>query len=40
MKGRIPFCPMDMIMIVLVELEYLEGLVKLRRKKKNETSQA
>jgi hypothetical protein len=40
MKGRISFSPMEMIIIMLGELEYLEGLVKLGRKKKDETRQA
>jgi hypothetical protein len=37
MKGRISFSPMEMIIIVPRELEYLEGLVKLGRRIKDET---
>jgi hypothetical protein len=37
MKGKISFSPMEMIVIMLEELEYLEGLVKLGRRKNNET---
>jgi len=40
MKGRKTFSPMEMIITVPIELEYLEGLVKLGRRKKNETRQA
>jgi hypothetical protein len=40
MKGRISFSPMEMIITVLGELEYLEGLVKLGRRKNDETRQA
>ncbi len=36
MKCRISLTPMETIMKVLKELEYLEGLVKLGRRKKNE----
>jgi hypothetical protein len=36
MKGWISLIPMETIMKVLGELEYLEGLVKLARRKKNE----
>jgi hypothetical protein len=39
MKGKISFSPMEMIIIVLEELEYLEGLVKLGRRRKDETRQ-
>jgi len=39
MKGKISFSPVEMIIIMLKELEYLEGLVKLERRKKNETKQ-
>jgi hypothetical protein len=39
MKGKISFSPTEMI-IVLEELEYLEGLLKLGKKKKDETRQA
>jgi hypothetical protein len=40
MKGRISFSPMEMIIIVPGELEYLEVLVKLGRRKNNEIRQA
>jgi hypothetical protein len=40
MKGRISFSPMEMIIIVPEELEYLGVLVKLRRRKNDETRQA
>jgi hypothetical protein len=36
MKGRISLTPMETIMKVVGELEYLEGLVKLTRTKKDE----
>jgi len=36
MKGRISLTPMEIIMKILGELEYLEGLVKLARKMKDE----
>jgi hypothetical protein len=39
MKGRISFSPMEMIIIVPIKLDYLEDLVKLGRRKKNETRQ-
>jgi hypothetical protein len=39
MKGRISFSPMEMIITLPIELEYLEGLVKLGRRKKDETRQ-
>jgi len=40
MKGRISFSPMEMIIIALRELEYLEVLVKVGRRKNDETRQA
>jgi hypothetical protein len=36
MKGQISLTPMEIIMKVLGELEYFEGLVKLARKRKDE----
>jgi hypothetical protein len=36
MKGRISLTPMETIMKILGELEYLEGLVKLAKRKKDE----
>lgn len=39
MKGRISFSPMEMIITMLGELEYLEGFVKLGRRKKDKTRQ-
>jgi hypothetical protein len=39
MKGKISFSFMERIIIMPIELEYLEGLVKLGRRKKDETRQ-
>jgi hypothetical protein len=39
MKGKISFSLMEKIIIMPIELEYLEGLVKLGRRKKDETRQ-
>ncbi len=39
MKGKISFSPMEMIITLLEELEYLEVLVKLGRRKKDKTRQ-
>jgi len=38
-KGKIALTPMETILIILGELEYLEGLVKLTRKRKNAKGQ-
>ncbi len=35
-KGKISLTPMEVIFIILGELEYLEGLLKLTRTKRNE----
>ncbi len=35
-KGKIPFTPMETILTIPRQLEYLEGLVKLARRRKNE----
>jgi hypothetical protein len=37
MKVRISFSPMEIIITMFRKLEYLEGLVKLGRRKKDET---
>jgi hypothetical protein len=36
LKGKISFMPFETILIILSELEYLEGLVKLARRRKDE----
>jgi predicted aspartyl protease len=38
-KGKIALIPMETILIILAELEYLEGLVKLARRRKNAKGQ-
>jgi hypothetical protein len=39
LKGKIPFIPLETTLIVLSELKYLEGLVKLAKRRKDEETQ-